>query len=484
MSIVVRDNTSQIPLQDISYLDISLNDLYQTLLTFRRANCPNWTDENGSDLGVQLLDLFTKLCYWNVNHIERVKDDCHISTTNDREMMRGLSEWIGYTMGEATTASVVLTFTLESGHGGITIPAGTQVATEETDSLESTVFETVEDTVVGAGTDEIDVTAIEGSTIINETLGTSTGEANQEFQVSRISVIWQSEHVQVDAGGWANWTRVDNFVNSGSSDKHYRIEVDENLVYYIIFGDGVNGAIPPLGTNNIRLSSYRIGGGVSGNVATGTITEVVSNVDHLESVINSNAALGGTDRESMDHARTFAPATIQTLDRAVSTPDVEALCLQFVSSKYGSIVKARCISWGSFQAQVMIVPQSGGLPSAGLRAELQEYLLNGRTMVCTLLTVIDPQYRVVDISAEATILAGYSSESVEASIRANIVSFLSPSNRSFGGNLYHSDIYGVIRNTQGVDYCLVSVPSGDVIVNSNQIASIGNITLTMKGTTV
>jgi predicted phage baseplate assembly protein len=94
------------------------------------------------------------------------------------------------------------------------------------------------------------------------------------------------------------------------------------------FGDGVEGARLPSGTNNIRMT-YRKGLGLAGNVRAETITTLVSRPLGVKAVENPIAAAGGADAESRDDARRNVPKTVLTLDRAVSVRDYEDFARSF-----------------------------------------------------------------------------------------------------------------------------------------------------------
>ena len=68
------------------------------------------------------------------------------------------------------------------------------------------------------------------------------------------------------------------------------------------FGDGVRGARPPSGVNNVR-ATYRKGLGAAGNVAAESLTQLTQRPLGLKSVSNPLPAEGGTDPESAELAR-------------------------------------------------------------------------------------------------------------------------------------------------------------------------------------
>ena len=487
MAVVTQQDERTFPLQQLAMTQATITDLFQSMIVYKRANCPGWTDESPSDFGVQLLWLFALMVRFAMNHVDRLANNCFIATATDREALRLLCRNIGYPMTEAGAASAVVTFGCEDGHPEFTIPAGTQVGTLETANEDSIVFETAADEVVTVGLAIVDVAVVHGETVSEEVVGSSDGSLSQRFSLKYNSVIWQSESVEVLDGAWESWARVDDFVNSSGTDKHYRIEVSSIGAYEVIFGDGTNGKIPARGVHNIRVT-YRVGGGTIGNVGPDTIVELLSSVDYIESVTNAKAASGGTDRETLEHAKAFAPASIRTLDRMVTAEDIETVCRQYRSTTYGGIAQAKVFVIAGFSAQVMVIPASGGSPSVGLKAELLAVLQAGRA-ACSNIGVVDPIYRTVDIEADVHTLRGFATTKVIANIRNAVAAYLSPTYQDpatsayphgFGQDLHLSDIYRAVDAAQGVDFVHIAAPTSDVFVSEFQIADIGNIKLTLR----
>jgi hypothetical protein len=456
-------------------------DIFDQMLAIKRSNCPSWTDESPSDFGVQLLHLFSVQMRWLADVVNAAKRDCYLGTTLNRTTARELCSYISYQFGEASAASALVTFTCESGHPEFTILQGTQVATTPASGVPAIVFETSADQLVTVGTDSVNITCVQGESISQEVVGHSDGTILQEFSLARKPVIWQTESVKVYDGAWVNWTRVDNFIDSLPTDKHYTIAVEENGTYRICFGDGVTGVIPPRG--DIRVS-YRRGGGVTGNIGSGQITELVSSVLYVETVNNANAASGGQERESLENARLYAPASIRTLDRAITAQDVEAIANIFSSATHGAIAVSKAFASG-YIVKVMIVPRAGGLPSSGLKSALQTYL-DDRRSVCTAVQVVDPVYVTVNITANLYTLPNYAASAVVNDVRNRLVSYISPAYQdpetglyphTFGRNIYLSDIYRIIDATPGVDHCSIDLPTGDTSVPEYKIATMGTLTL-------
>jgi len=95
---------------------------------------PEWTDHNASDLGITLIELFAWITEGLIYRLNRVPEKLFTEFLN----------LIGITRDPATPARAYLTFTVANS-GPVTIPAGTRVATPQTEIAASIVFETDEE---------------------------------------------------------------------------------------------------------------------------------------------------------------------------------------------------------------------------------------------------------------------------------------------------------------------------------------------------
>jgi hypothetical protein len=166
--------------------------------------------------------------------------------------------------------------------------------------------------------------------IRNQILGSSNGTANQTFQLFQIPIIseelWVNElsvltsydtkdllaqasqgKIQVDEvkdsqGNtkefWIKWEPRDELLESTSLDRHYEIDRTSGQ---ITFGNGTQGAIPPIGANNIR-ANYIVGGGSQGNVRRDQITSLRTSIAYVNRVTNPEPANGGSDTELLEKA--------------------------------------------------------------------------------------------------------------------------------------------------------------------------------------
>jgi hypothetical protein len=180
------------------------------------------------------------------------------------------------------------------------------------------------------------VTATRGETVVGEVLGSGdAAEANQVFKLANSPLTYLGPDVSTSGEVatstltvWvdgAQWSEVDHFVLVGATDRVYVTRTDDEGVTEIEFGDGINGARLPTGTDNI-VADYRFGAGVV-HPEAGSISTMVEPVDGINGINNPLAAFGGADAASGDELRERAPRSALLLGRIVSRDDAVAVAL-------------------------------------------------------------------------------------------------------------------------------------------------------------
>ncbi|MCA9960385.1 MAG: hypothetical protein KC443_15190, partial [Anaerolineales bacterium] len=158
--------------------------------------------------------------------------------------------------------------------------------------------------------------AAQTTTYRNELLGSSNGEPNQKFQTVQIPIqanpILQVKETDLSEAelallqaveavtlvqdeiaerevAWVHWQEMPDLYGSAANDRHYTLD---HLTGAVLFGDGTNGRIPPMGQNNIRFAKYQTGGGKSGNRDAETIVQLRSTFPYIDGVTNFEPATG------------------------------------------------------------------------------------------------------------------------------------------------------------------------------------------------
>lgn len=281
---------------------------------------------------------------------------------------------------------------------------------------------------------------VHAEVIRDEHLGSSDGTPAQRFRLSRRPVVAWDEPIEliavdpvarpdpasrsIEDGGRTVWTQVDQFAACGPEDRAYQVDA---VAGEVVFGPAVReadgtlrcyGAIPPKGAQ-LRLASYRTGGGVAGNVTVGAIRVLKTSVPYVTRVQNRVSAVGGVDAESLDDAKVRAPLALRARDRAVTVDDYVDLTTQVAPE----IARVHCVAGDSGPeargVRVLLVPQLQRDELWRVRpADLQplpETLtrvtarLAERKILGTRLVVEPPEYRwltaVVSVTARATFRA-------------------------------------------------------------------------------
>src|SRR3954467_5628449 len=111
--------------------DRRFQDLVDDAKRLVQRRCPEWTDHNVSDPGVTLIETFAFMTDQLLFRLNQVPDRMYVK----------FLEMIGLTRWPATPAKAPVTFWLSApAEAGVSIPHGTTVAADRTDSEESTIF--------------------------------------------------------------------------------------------------------------------------------------------------------------------------------------------------------------------------------------------------------------------------------------------------------------------------------------------------------
>ncbi|MEH2093674.1 putative baseplate assembly protein [Nostoc sp.] len=356
------------------------------------------------------------------------------------------------------------------------------------------------------------VRASHSTLILDERLGISDGTPGQSFQLQTAPILErrENEYILVTPSGGLpqQWTEVRDFADSGPHNFHYTID---SIAGTIQFGPLIRepsqlkqqtqvrsriqepsldntsvqvlennqsehqyGAIPPRGSE-IRMVTYRTGGGREGNVQTGAIQFLKSAYPYIASVVNRIPAINGADAESLEQAVMKAPRILRTRDRAVTAEDFEVLTQQ---AGAGAIARVRCLPANSRRqagiVSLLVVPyantdaiaQGNGITPEefNLSNALQEQILSyldERRLLGVQIELQEPNYVGVSVQTEVALEPAYNnpfaSEEIRRNLRVLLYKYLNPLTGGmdgkgwpFGRPVYTSDIVALLQQTPGV----------------------------------
>ncbi len=325
-------------------------------------------------------------------------------------------------------------------------------------------------------------TASHGLRVRGEVLGTSDGRPGQTFRLQSTPVLsrtWEEVVEVVSPGGAAEkWTEVEDFSRSGPDDPHFTLDSVSGEV-----GFGPNIRQPdgrrrqygrlPAGGSTIRMAAYRWGGGIAGNVGSGTLVVLKSSLPLIDSATNRAAAAGGADPEGLEHAMLRIPRLLKTTSRAVTAEDYEFLAKQASPA----VARAHCIqpkaggdgsAVGPGLVHVYIVP---ALPEGdhrvspemlALSPHVQEAVhafLDERRLLTTMLHLSAPDYLLVSIELTVKALPGSAPQAVKQQVEGALYRYLHPLSGGphgqgwpFGRELFLPEVYALVQRVAEVDY--------------------------------
>lgn len=291
------------------------------------------------------------------------------------------------------------------------------------------------------------VVGLEGKTKTEEISG--TGVRNLSIQSRYKSVIHESMSVTIDG---SLWDRVDYFTDS-QPRKEYRVEFDSEYTAYFMFGNGVAGMIPSVGS--LIFISYRIGGGVQGNLITNsTQKSTLVDVPGLGYPVpvffnNYTKAQYGYDGDSIEDIRRKLPLYLRTQDRAVTGLDYKTLADQFATPYQGAIGKSVAIlrnhGCAANIVDLYILAKKDNdkleIPSDQLKIDLLEYF-EGRKMITDYICIKDGTIVNVDVNISVTMDKFYRKfeDELRVKILNRVSAFFNIHRWEFGQNLKDTDI--------------------------------------------
>ncbi|ATB39035.1 hypothetical protein CYFUS_004474 [Cystobacter fuscus] len=245
------------------------------------------------------------------------------------------------------------------------------------------------------------------------------------------------------------WLQVVSLRDSGPTDPHYMVRVVLEGDLAVVFGDGRNGRRLPTGTNNVRVS-FRVGSGLVGNLAEGSLVKPSRPHPLVEAVGQPLRATGGNDMEGVEALRRSAPATVLSLERAVSTSDFASLAEGHSSVWQALSFLGRSGDSRQQRVEVVVVPADGG-GLGSLRQTLKEYLqAHAVPGVEVEVSAYKPQPVRLDVTVEVDTRA-YNPDTVVKAVREVLAEALSLRRRELGQPLYLSDVYKVVEAVPGVE---------------------------------
>ncbi len=411
--------------QQADFTDKDFDSLRLRLRSVIRAVFPDWTDFNVATFGNMLIEAFAFVGDVLTFYQDNQAIETRFVTATQRRNLLNLTQLVGFVPTTNTAATVDVTHTVLGAVGKVTFTEGEVFAlTEEvTEPIRFQLLNTfVFDPTLS--TDPF-IESYENSESVDE-LFEATGLPFQEVRLTQTPYIDNSAVVAAQNGVFV---QVDDFLSSLSTDRHFRVEVDQNDRGTVIFPDGVNGQLP---TGTIEVV-YKIGGGKSGEVEEGTVTKL-ENVFSDEfgnpvtvSITNVNKASGGNDRQTVAQIREAAPLSIRAINRSVAREDFEINALRLSGVSRALMLTSNEDTIPENTGILFIIPTGGGLPTQALKDQVLAQFIGTdapfpSTLTFTIL-VQDPVFLTVDVSSVVFLAQGVTAVDARADITKRLTDF-------------------------------------------------------------
>jgi hypothetical protein len=250
------------------------------------------------------------------------------------------------------------------------------------------------------------------------------------------------------------WRYEPDLLNSERFARNFVVETEDDGRAYLRFGDNQLGKRPEVGT--YFKVTYRVGNGSVGNVGAEAIAHIVTNTDRIQSVRNPLPAQGGSEPESLDQVRLYAPHAFRVQQRAVTEADYAEIAQRHPEVQR-AIANRR---WtGSWYTIFLTIDRQGGRPlDETFKKELSRFLERFR-MAGHDLKIEEPRFVPLHLAMKVIVSPGYFRNSVKQAlleafsnrVLANGQSgFFAPDRLTFGQTIYLSQTIKTAVQVEGV----------------------------------
>lgn len=427
----------------IGYFDRSYEQAKEAILNRLGITTPELSDHTESNPLITVVDIFLGISELLHYYIDNAAREVFLHSARQYKSAQKIAKLFNYRLKGYSASSVTVKFSIENADTVVVpIPANTEIRAGEISYLTSASAE------IPIGDLFCEVVAVQ-KTAANTTY-TSTGDPDQTIELPS-NTVDKSVTVTVNS---VQYTFVSDLYLSTSTNTHFTTEITKDRKMQIVFGDGTNGIIPPLNAN-VAVSYYTCKG-AEGNVASGEIDTIIGSVGVNEtvSVTNESYATGGSGLETLSRLKRTIPASIRTLNRAVTPSD-----FRDIAEGHSGVAQAYPVYECGAAVDVFIVPTGLGGATQVLMDEVRD-LFYHETKLILMDVIIKPAGRIsAKIVAKVTVLDVYNQAQTTQKVKDNLSSFLSSTNQEISGSVYIGDIYQVIENTEGVSHCQVELLS-------------------------
>jgi hypothetical protein len=412
-------------------------------------------DFGGSAISV-MLDILAYNTYYNAYYVNMLASESFLDSAQLRDSVVSKASMLGYTPQSSTgaKANVSITVTPADAPATITIDKYTQFSS--TVNGTSYTFCTSDSTTVTPVNGAYVATGVELTQGIPLTFRytANTSNTEQKFLLPNANTDMDTLTVTIQESAsdtnTSVYTKATDITTINSTSNVYFVNEHTNGQYRVQFGDGTLGRKPT--TGNIVLLKALVSEGADVNGAnTFSASGTVGGYSTV-SVAVTNAAAGGSDRETVESIKFNAPKTYETQNRAVTTDDYKKIVEGNVSGLDSvSVWGGQDHSTPTFGKVYVSAKPTGATSLSAAQITSIKDAVSSYNMVAITPEVVDPD--IVDLIFDTTVkydsrLTTLSSGAVAEAVIDTMQTYKTNNLLKFGSIFRYSTLSTNIDNTE------------------------------------
>jgi hypothetical protein len=442
------------------FTNLDFDQIKTSIKDYLRANS-TFTDFDfeGSNFSV-LIDTLAYNTYITAFNSNMVVNESFLDSATVRENVVSLARNIGYVPRSRTAAKAQVSFNVsEVDTPIITLQAGLVcVGSVDNTSYTFSIPDNISSNVVEGTASFNNIDIYQGTFLTKQFV--VDGSLDQRFILNNPFIDTSTISVYVkginDSGLGIEYSSVDNILEVNSSSRIYLLQEVQDEKYELLFGDGLIGQ--KLENNAVITVNYIVTDGEDGNGAasfsfSGSIRNANNGAINIGSVsvITNQSSQNGSEIESIDSVKYFAPRIYSSQYRAVTSRDYEAIIKKiYPDTESVAVIGGEELDPPEFgSVSISIKPKNGTFVSDFNKQQiinkLKQYSISGINQ-----KIIDLKILYVEI--DSSIYYNYAQISTVESLKTKVVNSLTEYSNSvdlnsFGGRFKYSKVLQIIDNT-------------------------------------
>ena len=457
-----------------NYTNIDFDQIKTSIKDYLRANS-NFTDYDfeGSNFSI-LIDTLAYNTYINAFNSNLAVNEVFLDSATIRENVVSLARNIGYVPRSKKAATALVSFDIEVAQSNASDPIQSVVLKPElicTGQADNTSYifsisEEITQTVNSNNIASFSNIEIYQGRYLKKSFSVD-GSLDQRFIIQNPNVDSSSIRVYVKApgsiGDGEKYHMVDNITTVDSNSKIYLIQEVKDEKYELMFGDGIfgkkleNGAevvvhyIVTDGSEGNGVSEFAFAGTYEGKKASGNVAIQAQNTVTVQVTQPSR---NGSDIESIDSVRYYAPRIYSSQYRAVTARDYESIIKTqiYPNAEIVNVIGGEDLDPPEYGIVTIAIKPKNGLIISGfdkqrILSALKQYSITGINQ-----KIVD--IKVLYIELDSSVYYDTSKSATPLAIKSKIENSLT----TFGNSLYSSKRGGRLNIVRQLIWLMNLIP--------------------------